>query len=75
MRLLATKIITHQFKDRLIQNGFSLEEYPFIKTIPIEIKKYKLNKCLIFTSQNAVKYALNNDYLKQQFKSFKHGRN
>ena len=71
MRLLATKIITHQLKDRLIQNGYSLEEYPFIKTIPIEIKKYKLNKCLIFTSQNAVKYALNNDYLKQQFKDKK----
>jgi uroporphyrinogen-III synthase len=67
MRLLVTKIITHQFKDRLIQYGFSLEEYPFIKTIPIEIKESKVNEYLIFTSQNAVKYVLNNNYLKQQF--------
>ena len=35
MRLLSTKLLSANFKDRLIQQGFSLIEYPFIKIKPL----------------------------------------
>ena len=64
MRLLATKKLTRSFKDRLIQHGFSLIEYPFIKINPLAINFHSINNCLLFTSQNAVEIAFSDNQLR-----------
>ena len=66
MRLLSTKIVTPLFKDNLIDNGFTVIEYPFIKIKPIPIKIISLNKYLIFTSQNAVRIVFNDSEIIEQ---------
>ena len=59
MRLLSTKLLSANFKDRLIHRGFSLVEFPFIQIKPIPSKINKVHNNIIFTSQNAVRLALN----------------
>ena len=54
MRLLSTKILAPLFKNDLIDNGFTVIEYPFIKIKPIPIKIISLNKYLIFTMRAKV---------------------
>jgi uroporphyrinogen-III synthase len=59
MRLLSTKILSQDFRERLLMNQFSLVEQPFIKVSYIENPKIdSLFDGLIFTSQNAVKAIL-----------------
>ena len=64
MRLLSTKLLSANFKDRLIQHGFSLIEYPFIKIIPLVHNTTELQDHIIMTSQNAVQLAFNDLTLK-----------
>ena len=64
MRLLATKKLTLSLKDRLIQRGFSVIEYPFIEIRPLEAHLASINNCLLFTSQNAVEIAFSNTQLR-----------
>ena len=71
MRILSTKILSVKFKDRLIQHGFSVIEYPFIKINPLAVDSKKVLDYAIFTSQNAVKLALKNAYFKTQLKEKK----
>ena len=66
MRLLSTKILAPLFKNNLIDNGFTVIEYPFIKIKPIPIKIISLNKYLIFTSQNAVRIVFNDLKINEQ---------
>ena len=66
MRLLSTKILAPLFKNNLIDNGFTVIEYPFIKIKPIPIKIISLNKYLIFTSQNAVRIVFNDPKIIEQ---------
>jgi len=55
MRLLSTKILSKDFRDRLLKRQFSLVEQSFIKISFIENPSIdKIFDCLIFTSQNAV---------------------
>ena len=55
MRLLSTKILPQDFRDRLLMNQFSLVEQSFIKIIPLENPKIDIVfDSLIFTSKNAV---------------------
>ena len=64
-RLLSTKILSEGFKDRLLMNSFSLVEKSFIKISPIQnIKLADSNQAIIFSSQNAVKIALDNSEIK-----------
>ena len=59
MRLLSTKILSQDFRERLLMHQFSLVEQPFIKVSNIENPKiHSLLDGLIFTSQNAVKAIL-----------------
>ena len=65
IRLLSTKILSQGFKDRLSMRSFSLVEQSFIKISPIQnIKLADSNKAIIFSSQNAVKIALDNPEIK-----------
>jgi uroporphyrinogen-III synthase len=64
MRLLSTKIVEPLFIDRLVQNGCSVVEYPFIKIESIATEVISLNKYLIFTSQNGVRIAFNDPKIK-----------
>tara|TARA_B100001093_G_scaffold439854_2_gene440055 strand:+ start:259 stop:924 length:666 start_codon:yes stop_codon:yes gene_type:complete len=64
-RLLSTKILSERFKDRLLMNSFSLVEKSFIKISPMQnIKLADSNQAIIFSSQNAVKIALDNSEIK-----------
>lgn len=58
MRLLATKILAPEFKERLIQQDFSVIEYPFIKIRPLPFPKNTFQKHIILTSQNATQLLL-----------------
>jgi uroporphyrinogen-III synthase len=71
MRILSTKILSTKFKDRLIQHGFSVIEYPFIKINPLAVDPIKVLDYAIFTSQNAVKLAMENAFFKTQLKEKK----
>ena len=64
-RLLSTKILSQGFKDRLLTHSFSLVEKSFIKISPIKnLKLADSNQAIIFSSQNAVKIALDNSEIK-----------
>ena len=63
MRLLSTKLLTVNFKDRLVQKGFSLVEFPFIKIKPLNTEIKTLEDNIIITSQNAASLVLNNPHL------------
>ena len=63
MRLLSTKLLTVNFKDRLVQKGFSLVEFPFIKIKPLNTEIKTLEDNIIITSQNAASFVLNNPHL------------
>ena len=64
-RLLSTKILSQGFKDRLLTHSFSLVEKSFIKISPIQnLKLADSNQAIIFSSQNAVKIALDNSEIK-----------
>ena len=64
-RLLSTKILSQGFKDLLLMHSFSLVEKSFIKIIPIQNPKLAdCNQAIIFSSQNAVKIALDNSEIK-----------
>ena len=64
-RLLSTKILSQGFKERLLMHSFSLVEKSFIKIIPIQNPKLAdSNQAVIFSSQNAVKIALDNSEIK-----------
>ena len=59
MRLLVTKILPQDFRDRLLMHQFSLVEQAFIKISLIENPKIdQLFDRLIFTSRNAVNAVL-----------------
>ncbi len=64
MRLLATKLLSTNFKEALIKNGITLIEFPLIKINPIELYNHNVQSNLIFTSQNAVKIAFESDKIK-----------
>ena len=60
-RLLSTKILSKEFKDRLIVHPFSLVEQSFIQISPIQnLELTDSHQAVIFSSQNAVKIALAN---------------
>lgn len=65
MRLLSTKILPPNLKDRLIQNNFSIVENAFISIVPLTVEINTLHKHVLFTSQNAVRLAFENPNLKQ----------
>ena len=55
MRLLSTKILSQDFRDRLLMHQFSLVEQSFIKITPVENPKIEIVfDSLIFNSKNAV---------------------
>ena len=55
MRLLSTKILSQNFRDKLLMNQFSLVELAFIKISFLENPIIdRIFDRLIFTSQNAV---------------------
>ena len=58
MRLLATKLISLAFKERLLQQGFSVIDIPFISINPLPYDWQGQSENLIFTSQNAVRFFL-----------------
>ena len=64
MRILSTKLLTSSFKNRLVQKGFSLVEFPFIKIEPHALNIDSLNDNILITSQNTVRLALNDSNLK-----------
>lgn len=57
MRLLVTKKCSPSFKERMVQLGLTLIEYPLIRIEPLPIQIEIVESSLIFTSQNAVKLA------------------
>ena len=66
MRLLSTKILSQEFKDRLLMHPFSLVEQSFIQISPIENPQLvEVFDTIIFSSQNAVKIALANPKIKE----------
>ena len=69
MRLLSTKILSPQFRDRLIQLGCSVVEYPFIKISPLKWELQKIENALIFTSQNAIKLAFESTNISDQIRN------
>lgn len=69
MRLLSTKILSPQFRDRLIQLGCSVVEFPFIKIFPLKFEFLKIENTLIFTSQNAVKIAFKSTNFADQIRN------
>ena len=58
MRLLATKVLPLPFKERLLQQNFSIVEHPFVTIEPLVIEPKKWEKHIILTSQNATKIFL-----------------
>ena len=66
MRLLATKLVSPHFKDRLIQQGMSLITYPFIQIEPLTTSVFGVQSSLLFTSQNAVMLAFESEEIKEQ---------
>tara|TARA_A100001011_G_scaffold212328_1_gene220533 strand:- start:32437 stop:33114 length:678 start_codon:yes stop_codon:yes gene_type:complete len=72
MRLLATKLLSTNFKEALIKKGITLIEFPLIKITPIELKNYNVQSNLIFTSQNAVKIAFESDQIKLKIRGKKY---
>ena len=58
-RLLSTKCLSVEQKNRLIQTGVSYSCWDFIKSTPTNFKADPENKSLIFSSQNAVKSVFN----------------
>ena len=69
MRLLATKLLSPNFKTRLIQYGMSLVEYPLIQIDPLPQDYLSIQSNLIFTSQNAVKLAFKSSEIREQIQS------
>jgi uroporphyrinogen-III synthase len=64
-RLLSTKILSKEFKNRLLVHPFSLVEQSFIQISPIQNPELTdSNQAIIFSSQNAVKIALANSKIK-----------
>ena len=64
-RLLSTKILSKEFKNRLLVHPFSLVEQSFIQISPIKnLKLTDSHQAIIFSSQNAVKIALDNHKIK-----------
>ena len=71
MRVLATKLLSPEFKNRLIHHGFSVVEFPFIKITPKPITAFEVNNHVIFTSQNAVQIAFKNKILNTNLRNKK----
>lgn len=65
MQLLATKILAPDFKDRLIQQDFSIVEFPFVTIIPLPFPEVFLEKHIILTSQNATQFLLAQDNISE----------
>tara|TARA_X000000950_G_scaffold94240_5_gene118795 strand:- start:1119 stop:1784 length:666 start_codon:yes stop_codon:yes gene_type:complete len=64
-RLLATKILSKNLKDRLLMHSFSLVEQSFIQISPIQnIAIESVHDGIIFSSKNAVSIALANPKIK-----------
>ena len=64
-RLLSTKILSQEFKERLLMHSFNLVEQSFIKISPIKNPELGYShQAIIFSSQNAVKIALANPEIK-----------
>lgn len=72
MRLLSTKILDFNFKSQIAQIGISIIEFPFIKINSIPLKNFKFQSSLIFSSQNAVKFAFENPKIKKQIEGKKY---
>ena len=72
MRLLSTKILDFNFKSQIAQIGISIIEFPFIKINSIQLKNFKFKSSLIFSSQNAVKFAFENSQIKKQIEGKKY---
>ncbi|MBF11544.1 MAG: uroporphyrinogen-III synthase [Flavobacteriaceae bacterium] len=64
MRLLATKTLSNNLRERLIQRGISLIEYPLIRINPIPLYNLNFQDSLIFTSQNAVNLAFDSSEIR-----------
>ena len=58
MRLLATKKLDFSFKQRLLQQGFSLLEVPFIQIEKCDYQPRKLEEAILVSSKNAAKLFL-----------------
>ncbi len=71
MRLLVTKKCSPSFKDRMVQLGLTLIEYPLIRIEPLPIQIEIVESSLIFTSQNAVKLAFES----KEISALLHGKN
>ena len=54
MRLIVTKNISLSFKERLLQQGYSVVDIPLIEIKPILFELKELDQNVIFTSQSAV---------------------
>ena len=57
MRLIVTKNISLSFKERLLQQGYSVVDIPLIGIKPIAFELKEVDQNVIFTSQNAVNIA------------------
>ena len=67
-RLLSTKILSKEFKEKLLMNSIRLVEQPFIKIKSIKKLEFpKAYQSIIFSSQNSVKIALANSKIKLLF--------
>lgn len=67
-RLLSTKILSKEFKEKLLMNSIRLVEQPFIKIKSIKKLEFpKAYQSIIFSSQNSVKIALANPKIKLLF--------
>ena len=64
MKLLATKTLSTNLRESLIQRGISLIEYPLIRINPIPLYNLNFQDSLIFTSQNAVKLAFDSSQIR-----------
>jgi len=71
MRLLVTKKCSPSFKDRIVQLGLTLIEYPLIRIEPLPVQIEIVESSLIFTSQNAVKLAFES----KEISALLHGKN
>ena len=54
MRLIVTKNISLSFKERLLQQGYSVVDIPLIEIKPILFELKEVDQNVIFTSQSAV---------------------
>ena len=71
MRLIVTKNISLSYKERLLQQGYSVVDIPLIEIKPIAFELKEVDQNVIFTSQNAVRILLqkqqpNQDLLKDK---------